>query len=102
MSKYNPAHIFSSDFGCIGGRDDEYTSDLRFLGGRKAAEEVAVDSRELIGGSSEEAGDAECGDASIPPAKAGATGPIPKVSGLVRSVAPLVAPASQGRNDIHM
>ena len=69
-------------------------------GGRKAAEEAAADSSELIGGSSEETEDVEGGDASIPAAEAGATGAIPAVNGLERSMAPLVAPASQGRNDI--
>ena len=89
-SKYNPARIYSSDFGCIGGRAGEYTSDLSVLGGQKAAKEAAVDSRELIGGNSPEAEDAEVGDASIPAAEAGTTGARPKVNGLIRSMAPLV------------
>ena len=99
-SEYDPARIFSSDFGCIGGRAGECTGGLSLLEGRKAVEDAAVDNKELIGGSSEEAEESEGGGASIPAAEAGATGAIPKLIGLVRSMAPLVVPASQERNDI--
>ena len=101
-SRYIPARTLSTDVEYIRRRAGEYTSGLSLLEGRKAAEKAAFNSRELIGGSSDEAEDSEGVGASIPAVEAGATGVVPEVNGLIKSraLAPLVVPASQGRNDI--